>query len=207
MKRLSAILAMILILCMCFTACSGNESEADIGEISGVIVDSDTTIHVSPGTGNQESQEEAPSSPALEEANDSAAEQEPEETNEPTTEETTEPTTEVTTEPATEESGEVTTETAHEHRWSEANCTDPATCTDCGKTEGTAFGHKFADGKCTTCGAVDSSYSQGGMVWIPTKGGKKYHNDSECSGMIDPDYVTISEAEALGFTPCKKCYG
>lgn len=44
------------------------------------------------------------------------------------------------------------------------------------------------------------------MVWIPTRGGKKYHNRSTCSGMIDPDYVTVSQAERKGFTPCKKCY-
>lgn len=45
------------------------------------------------------------------------------------------------------------------------------------------------------------------MVWIPTKGGTKYHKKSTCSGMDGPEQVTISEAEARGFTPCKKCYG
>ena len=44
------------------------------------------------------------------------------------------------------------------------------------------------------------------MVWIPTKGGKKYHSKATCSNMSEPDYVTIEEAERLGFTPCKKCY-
>lgn len=43
------------------------------------------------------------------------------------------------------------------------------------------------------------------MVWIPTKGGKRYHSYSSCSGMDDPAYVTISEAKARGFTPCKRC--
>ncbi|MFR7552551.1 MAG: hypothetical protein ACLUVB_07540 [Acutalibacteraceae bacterium] len=46
-----------------------------------------------------------------------------------------------------------------------------------------------------------------GEVWIPTNGGQKYHSHSGCSNMIDPRYVTISEAEALGFTSCKRCYG
>ena len=44
------------------------------------------------------------------------------------------------------------------------------------------------------------------LVWIPTKGGKKYHKTSTCSGMNGPIQVTVSEAENRGFTPCKKCY-
>ena len=47
---------------------------------------------------------------------------------------------------------------------------------------------------------------QEGMVWIPTKGGKKYHSNKSCSGMDSPDHVTKSQAEQQGFTPCKKCY-
>ena len=44
------------------------------------------------------------------------------------------------------------------------------------------------------------------MVWIPTHGGTKYHSRSSCSGMEDPQQVTLEEAQALGFTPCKRCY-
>ena len=44
------------------------------------------------------------------------------------------------------------------------------------------------------------------MVWIPTKGGKKYHSKSTCSNMDSPDQVTKSEAVSLGFTACGKCY-
>lgn len=44
------------------------------------------------------------------------------------------------------------------------------------------------------------------MVWIPTKGGTKYHSKENCSGMDNPDHVTQSQAEQRGFTPCKKCY-
>ncbi len=46
----------------------------------------------------------------------------------------------------------------------------------------------------------------GDMVWIPTKGGKKYHAYSGCSGMKDPNYVTRQEASNRGFDACKKCY-
>ena len=48
--------------------------------------------------------------------------------------------------------------------------------------------------------------SQGEMVWIPTKGGTKYHSRSNCSNMIDPDYVTKDYAISQGFEPCKRCH-
>lgn len=43
------------------------------------------------------------------------------------------------------------------------------------------------------------------MVWIP-QSGSKYHKKSSCSNMNNPTEVTISEAEARGYTPCKRCY-
>jgi len=45
------------------------------------------------------------------------------------------------------------------------------------------------------------------MVWIPTKGGEKYHSRSDCCNMIDPDYVSLSEAISRGFyDPCGICH-
>lgn len=44
------------------------------------------------------------------------------------------------------------------------------------------------------------------MVWIPTNGGTKYHSKSSCSGMKDPQQVSISSAKAQGYDACKKCY-
>ena len=43
------------------------------------------------------------------------------------------------------------------------------------------------------------------MVWIP-RTGIRYHRRENCSNMKNPSYVALSEAIALGFTPCKKCY-
>ena len=43
------------------------------------------------------------------------------------------------------------------------------------------------------------------MVWIP-QNGKKYHIKPGCSGMKNPAQVTKEEAQAKGYTPCKKCY-
>lgn len=43
------------------------------------------------------------------------------------------------------------------------------------------------------------------MVWIPASG-SKYHSNSSCSGMNNPTQVTKSDAEARGYTPCKRCH-
>ena len=46
---------------------------------------------------------------------------------------------------------------------------------------------------------------QGSMVWIP-RSGSKYHSRSSCSNMKGPTQVTLSQAQASGYEPCKKCY-
>lgn len=43
------------------------------------------------------------------------------------------------------------------------------------------------------------------MVWIP-KSGSKYHSYSSCSNMKNPSQVTISQAQAGGYSACKKCW-
>ena len=43
------------------------------------------------------------------------------------------------------------------------------------------------------------------MVYIPTDGGKKRHNNPECSDMYDPRKVSIRNAEAIGYGACTKC--
>lgn len=48
--------------------------------------------------------------------------------------------------------------------------------------------------------------ASGGKVWIP-QSGSKYHRTADCSGMKNPKQVTLSEAQAQGYTPCKRCYG
>ena len=46
----------------------------------------------------------------------------------------------------------------------------------------------------------------GNLVWVPTKGGKKYHSRSGCSNMEGPMQVTVEHATALGYTSCKRCH-
>ena len=44
-------------------------------------------------------------------------------------------------------------------------------------------------------------------VWIPTKGGTKFHLDQSCSDMDKPQRVLIEDAKAKGFDSCAKCAG
>lgn len=45
-------------------------------------------------------------------------------------------------------------------------------------------------------------------VYIAASGkGKKYHSDPSCSRMKKTISMTMDEAEAKGYEPCKKCYG
>ena len=96
---------------------------------------------------------------------------------------------------------------ALEHEWKAATCTKASVCALCGKTDGKPKEHTYNNGKCTACGVKDPNYtSSEEMVWIPTKGGKKYHKYSSCSNMDGPLHVTISEAIRRGFTACKRCH-
>lgn len=55
---------------------------------------------------------------------------------------------------------------------------------------------------------VASQESQGAMVWIAGSGnGTKYHRYSGCSNMNNPVEISLSDAQARGYTACKKCYG
>lgn len=47
--------------------------------------------------------------------------------------------------------------------------------------------------------------TQESTVWIP-RTGSKYHSNASCSNMKNPSQVTISQAQASGYEPCKKCY-
>ena len=43
----------------------------------------------------------------------------------------------------------VLTGCGHEHQWTEATCTEPRTCSECGETEGEPLGHKWKKATCT----------------------------------------------------------
>jgi len=91
------------------------------------------------------------------------------------------------------------TETVHIHTFLPATCTQAQTCADCGQTEGSALGHEYTSGVCSLCLQEEIT------VWIP-RTGDRYHSSADCSNMIEPSNVPLSEAIALGFTPCSHCY-
>lgn len=43
------------------------------------------------------------------------------------------------------------------------------------------------------------------VVYVPTDGGIRYHNDSGCRDMYDPRKITICNAEALSISYCRIC--
>jgi len=42
-------------------------------------------------------------------------------------------------------------------------------------------------------------------VWI-TETGSKYHSRENCSGAKTARFISLEEAESLGFEPCSKCF-
>ena len=60
--------------------------------------------------------------------------------------------------------------TSCDHEWAEATCTEPATCTKCGKTDGEALGHDWQEATCTepeTCSRCGETEGEAlGHEWI-----------------------------------------
>ena len=46
----------------------------------------------------------------------------------------------------------------HTHTFTEATCTNPATCISCGETKGTTINHNYNNGSCIYCGKNDPNY-------------------------------------------------
>ncbi len=57
-----------------------------------------------------------------------------------------------------------------------------------------------------TTGAATTVAAENATVWV-TLSGKKYHHNPTCSNMYNPVSIAVNEAERLGYTPCKWCYG
>ncbi|MBQ7486597.1 MAG: peptidoglycan-binding protein [Clostridia bacterium] len=55
---------------------------------------------------------------------------------------------------------------------------------------------------------VDKKYpnSDGQEVWVSTDGGTKFHSNPTCSKMAYARKLSARNAQALGFTPCRKCW-
>lgn len=92
--------------------------------------------------------------------------------------------------------GRKTTPTA-DHKFNAATCTDPKTCKNCGKTEGTSLAHKYdnvCDATCNLCGATRNA-------------SHTYKNDCDTSCEVCGEIRTVSPHswEAATCTTPKKC--
>ena len=58
-----------------------------------------------------------------------------------------------------------------------------------------------------TGSSTSTSNNKSAMVYVASSGnGKKYHSNPNCSRMKGTIHITLSEAQAEGYTACKKCY-
>ena len=96
--------------------------------------------------------------------------------------------------------------------WSQNPCNDYSSGDSSANSSGDSSSDGISDHEETTVSEQnsvqeDSSAATGAMVWIPATG-EKYHSIPNC-GRMNPDtarQVTQSEAEAMGYGPCSKCY-
>ncbi len=80
----------------------------------------------------------------------------------------------------------------HEHTWTDATCTVPKTCSECGETEGEPLGHSWADATCTepkTCSVCGETEGEAlGHSWA----------DATCTEPKTCSVCGKTEGEALG---------
>ena len=94
--------------------------------------------------------------------------------------------------------------------WSQDPCNDYSSGDSTQETETTVSGSQsYASESSSYTSDAKSAETQsyGTTVWIPATG-EKYHSIPNC-GRMNPAkarQVTKSEAEAMGYTPCSKCY-
>lgn len=59
-----------------------------------------------------------------------------------------------------------------------------------------------------TTAAPETVQYNSSVVYVAASGnGKKYHSNPKCSNMKGTNSLTVDDAVARGYTPCKKCYG
>lgn len=63
-----------------------------------------------------------------------------------------------TNKPVSSSSTKIEEKPVHTHNFTEATCTNPATCISCGETKGTTINHNYNNGSCIYCGKNDPNY-------------------------------------------------
>lgn len=87
----------------------------------------------------------------------------------------------------------------HEHTFSDATCTIPMTCSECGITEGNALGHAFVDATCDTaktcsvCGTTEGNPLEHSWIDATTETPKT----CELCGLTDGEPIAPTEEEEV----------
>lgn len=124
----------------------------------------------------------------------------------PSTPEVEKPVSSTTTQETSKPSSQPVEEPVHNHSFSKATCTTPATCISCGATQGTPTNHNFYNGICTTCGTTDPSYvaphncNKDGHIW-----GESYTKvETESTEIIDVHDIA---GNGYDYTMAQKYFG
>lgn len=97
----------------------------------------------------------------------------------------------------------------HEHTWVEATCTEPKTCSECGKTEGEALGHTWVEATCaepkhcSVCGETEGVPLA--HTWVEATCAEPKHCSvcGETEG--EPLEHTLTEANYQQAATCEVC--
>lgn len=97
----------------------------------------------------------------------------------------------------------------HQHTWTEATCTEPKTCSECGETEGEALGHTWVEATCaepkhcSVCGETEGEALE--HTWVEATCAEPKH----CSvcGETEGEALehTLTEANYQQAATCKVC--
>lgn len=97
----------------------------------------------------------------------------------------------------------------HEHTWAEATCTEPKTCSECGKTEGEPLGHTWVEATCSeakhcsVCGETEGEPFE--HTWVEATCSEAKHCSvcGETEG--EPLEHTLTEANYQQPATCQVC--
>lgn len=183
--KLKVIITIILVCLTIFTAPSVETDDSPTTDSATLSTAPTSTPTTTPTTAPTTTPTTAPTTPPTTEPPTEPS------TTTPTKAPTTTPTTETTTKPAhshkfkdatctspqTCSCGE-TKGNANGHSWKAATCKAPKTCTECGTTSGKKASHKYIDGKCTYCGKASATTTPTKKPTTPTASGDPDGDDA-----------------------------
>lgn len=103
---------------------------------------------------------------------------------------------------STNDSNSSQTESSHTHKWQDATCLVPKTCSECNETQGDVTDHKYSDGKCVYCDKMENESSdvveiEGYDSYINYRGYNPSLSDKEYSGALSNTYKKLNTKKEL----------